>query len=145
MTKRYIKPKETQYKLVWDPEPYMGDTSMKPHENIEEPGARIILLARISKTQFERHAAFESGPGYKFLRDSSLWWVGDTILLASDQNDIDIGDDNIYTILEWKDCHFVFGRMLRSNVITKMCIKAFKELLSPNTKTPRRDDPIRGV
>ena len=48
---RYIKPRETQYKLLWTPEPYMGNTSMKPHENIEEPDARIILLAGISKTQ----------------------------------------------------------------------------------------------
>jgi len=130
MAKRYIRPNETQYQLVWDPEPYMGNTSMQPHENIEEPGARIILLARIGKTQFERHAAFEAGPGYKFLRDSMLWHVGDNILLASDQNDIDIGDNNIYTIFEWKNYHLVFGRMLKSNVITKMCMKAFRELLN---------------
>ena len=127
---RFVKPKETGYKLVWEPEAYIGDTSLQPHTNIEEPGARILLLARISKTQFERHAAFEAGPTYWSLRDSMLWWVGHDIILASDQNDVECGDNNIYAILEWSKHHFVFGRVLKSNIITKICVQEFRKLLS---------------
>jgi len=116
---KFIKPTNTNYKLTWEPEPYIGDTSLNPHTNIEEPDARILLLVKISKTQFERHAAFEAGPTYWYLRSSSLWWVGDTVILASDQKDIEHGNNNIYAILEWSGHHFVFGRVLKNNIITK--------------------------
>ena len=129
MTK-IIKPTQTIYNLVWEPSPYIADSSMQPHAEPESPDAHIFLVVEISMTQFERHAAFEANNEYKWLKNSGLWYCGNAIVyLVCDQRDVTADDDHIYAIMGWKGRIFLFGRMVEDNQITKICREEFSKLM----------------
>lgn len=127
---KIVLPQKPNYRnWKWEPEPQLvmiTKDGVVPHPNPNEPNAHVFLAIEISPFLFRSYVRYYAAEKSK---DYSIWEAGISRVATMIYLVAEPESSEIYCVAVWKEVTLLIGKLLRSDNIYKICIRAFGKFL----------------